>query len=93
MLCCILIEIVIGLWIVNDIIKITKKEYTLSKISNRNDLILMFSLFFLFVIIFIFNLDSSVLGWLNAHRNFYLLYLISMLIFTILEAVLYKKMK
>lgn len=87
MIFCLSVEAIILLWIVLDIVKLTKKKR--SKYFNFLEIVLtgMFALLFIYVILN--GKELEILSWINNNSQFYLIYLLSALIWVMLNCILY----
>lgn len=87
MIFCLSVEAIILLWIVLDLVKLTKKKR--SKYFNFLEIILtgMFALLFIYVILN--GKELEILSWINNNSQFYLIYLLSALIWVMLNCILY----
>lgn len=87
MIFCLSVEAIILLWIVLDLVKLTKKKR--SKYFNFLEIVLtgMFALLFIYVILN--GKELEILSWINNNSQFYLIYLLSALIWVMLNCILY----
>lgn len=87
MIFCLSVEAIILLWIVLDLVKLTKKKR--SKYFNFLEIVLtgMFALLFIYVILN--GKELEILSWINNNNQFYLIYLLSALIWVMLNCILY----
>ena len=89
MILCLLIEVITLLFIVIDLVKlITKKS---NKYFKYFEIILMGMFIILFIGIFLSSKETEVLVWINHNSTFYLVYLLSTLIWVVLNFILYQK--
>lgn len=89
MLFCLLIEVITLLFIGIDLVKIVTKKS--NKYFKYFEIILIGVFVLLFVGIFFSGRESKVLFWANHHSTFYLVYLLTTLIWGILDFILYRR--
>lgn len=82
---CILLVIIIWLWIILDFTKLKKK--IIFKHSNLFERILLISIIALFAYAFFIADQSEILFWMDKNRIYYLIYLLSALIWITLEII------
>lgn len=88
MIFCILIEIYTILLIVINIMKLFKINFSFI-LTDKLEFIIITCFIMNYIIIFVFNFDAIILSWRNQYHNFYLLYLVSTLIWLVLECICY----
>lgn len=89
MIFCLLIEVITLLFIGIDLVKmITKKS---NKYFKYFEITLIGVFILLFISIFFSGRESKVLFWANHHSTFYLVYLLTTLIWGILDFILYRR--
>mgnify|MGYP001837643093 CR=1 FL=1 len=89
MIFCLTIEVIILLLIVLDLAKLKKKER--NKYFNYFEIVLVGIFVVLLVCVFLGGKESEILFWINNNSTFYLIYLLSAIIWTVLNIILYHR--
>lgn len=89
MIFCLTIEVIILLLIVLDLAKLKKKER--NKYFNYFEIVLVGIFVVLLVCVFLGGKESEILLWVNNNSTFYLIYLLSAIIWTVLNIILYHR--
>ena len=89
MLFCLTIDVIILLLIVLDLAKLKKKER--NKYFNYFEIVLVGIFVVLLVFVFLGGKESEILFWINNNSTFYLIYLLSAIIWTVLNIILYHR--
>ena len=84
---CLSVEAIILLWIVLDLVKLTKKKR--SKYFNFLEIVLTGMFVLLFIYVILNGKELEILSWINNNSQFYLIYLLSALIWVMLNCILY----
>lgn len=87
MIFCLSVEAIILLWIVLDLVKLTKKKR--SKYFNFLEIVLTGMFVLLFIYVILNGKELEILSWINNNSQFYLIYLLSALIWVMLNCILY----
>ena len=74
MIFCLSVEAIILLWIVLDLVKLTKKKR--SKYFNFLEIVLTGMFVLLFIYVILNGKELEILSWINNNSQFYLIYLL-----------------
>lgn len=89
MIFCLTTEVIILLLIVLDLVKFKKKER--NKYFNYFEIILVGIFVLLLICVFLSGKESDILFWIDNNSTFYLIYLLSLTIWSILNIILYHR--
>lgn len=89
MIFCLLIEVIILLLIILDLVKLIKKKR--NKYFNYFEILSAGIFVLLFICAFLSGKEHEISFWINNNSTFYLTYLLSAIIWTVLNIILYHR--